>query len=262
MKTKDNYSKVSAGAELSVSVVALALTLILVAGCGGRHERGVSEEMVAPKPPEFLIGPASALLTNATAFSARVTIDSPGSSNQVRALTGQLLGEGSHLMFAPARGDRTYIWDVRERSGYVLSEALQGYAPLSSPLQLTGTTTLAEVAGPASDRVNGHPGHEAEVSVTMEDGSTARFSLWRASDLDGFPVRIKTLGSATPFVLNLADVQRATLSSNLFIPPDAFTRYASPESMATELMVRRAKPKKTDSEYFNEPKAVLKNSPP
>lgn len=242
----------------------LALLAICMAGCSSSRESkfGYREEVVAPRPPAFLVGPASALLTNGAAFSARVSIDSPTNTSKTHELTGQLLGEGSHLIFLPARADRSFIWDVRERSGYVLSEALQGYAPFSSQVPVGRVTTMAETAGPASERVNGHPGHEVEVAVAMEDGTTSRFSIWRASDINDFPVRIKTLGVEKPFVLNVLDVRRVTLSSNLFLPPDGFTKYSSPDAMAGEIMLRKSKPKKTESYDFGEPQPVLRNSTP
>jgi hypothetical protein len=202
------------------------------------------------------------LLTNASAFSAVLTVDSPAIAQKGHALSGQLLCEGGHLIFSPTRGDRTFIWDVRERNGYVLSEALQGYAPFSSPAQMTSVTTLSETAGPASERVNGHPGHESEVTIAMDDGSTSRFSVWRASDLNGLPVRIKSLSTNEMFEVNLSAIQPAKLASTLFGPPDGFTKYENPDVMAGELAMRKSKPKKTESQYFGEAQPVMKNSPP
>jgi hypothetical protein len=240
----------------------LATVAIVVAGCAGHHESRTSEEVIAPRPPGFLVGPASALLTNGSAFSAVVTVDSPSSAQKGHPLSGQLLCEGSHLVFSPARGDRTFVWDARERNGFILSEALQGYAPFSSPTQITNVATVSETAGPASERVNGHPGHEVEVTVAMDDGSTARFSVWRASDLNGLPVRIKSLNTNENFEVNLSGIQSAKLASTLFGPPDGFTKYENPDIMAGELAMRRSKPKKTESQYFGEAQPVMKNSPP
>ncbi|HZV32953.1 MAG TPA: hypothetical protein VFB72_00115 [Verrucomicrobiae bacterium] len=241
-----------------------AIAAMFITGCAGHREsrQKFTEEIVAPRPPAFLVGPASVLLTNTSAFSARVTVDTVSTNAKVHELTGQLLGEGTHLLFAPTRGDRTFIWDTAARNGYILSEALQGYAPFSSPSQITKITTTAETAGPGSDRVNGHPGHEVEMSIAMNDGSTIRFSIWRASDLNDFPVRIKTIGAEKPFELNLLNVQPAKFPESTFAPPDGFTKYSNPEVMASELMARHAKPKNTESTYFGEPQPILKNSMP
>lgn len=246
--------KSSAWFSRVVVVANTALLAIFIAGCAGRDakQRGISEEVIAPKTPSFLIGPASALLTNAEGFSAQLTLDLPTDTNRNHALSGVLLGQGSRLVFAPTGRDRTFIWDVHEHRGYVLSEALQGYAPLASPVQVTKLTTMAEAAGPSSDRVNGHRGHEAEVTIATDDGSTANFSIWRAADLNGFPVRIKALTAVKPFIVNLADVRPAALAPNLFLPPDGFTKYATPEAMASELLARKSAPKKTHATTLDE----------
>lgn len=257
-KTIDGKSRVSALITLLCTVMAL------VAGCASHHEarEDLRFDVIAPRPPAFLIGPASVLITNAAPFSALVTVDTVSTNAKTHGLSGQLLGDGTRLVFSPAHGDRTFIWDAAARKGYVLSEALQGYAPVASPVQITNITTVSETAGPAADRVNGHPGHEVEVSLAMSDGTAARFSIWRASDLNGFPVRIKTVGTEKPFELNISEMRPAKLSQDIFTPPDSFTKYSNPDVMGGELMARKSKPKKTESTYFGEPQPILKNSAP
>lgn len=264
MTTGILVSKLQARLNGPLFLALAAIAGLFAGGCAGHHQRGqnLSEEIVAPRPPAFLIGPASVLLTNAGPFSARVTVDTVSTSAKAHELAGQLLGEGTHLLFAPTRGDRTFIWDSAARNGYILSEALQGYAAFASPSQITNITTSSETAGPGSDRVNGHPGHEVEVSIAMNDGSTTRFSIWRAEDLNDFPVRIKTVGGEKPFELNLLNVEPAKFPGSIFSPPDGFSQYSNPDVMASELMARRAKPKKTESTYFGEPQPILKNSMP
>lgn len=230
-----------------------ALVAILIAGCSSESKRrNIPEEAIAPKPPVFIIGPAAVLLTNATPFNARLTVEWTTETNKFRVRTGQLLGQGSHLLFSMERNDRTFVWDVNSRNGFVVSEALQGYAPLTSPIQVTNIATLSETAGPSSERVNGHPGHEAEVNISSDDGSVSRFSIWRASDLNGYPVRIRSLTASKPFVINIEDVRSASLNPNLFQPPDGFTKYVTPDLMATELIMRRSKPKANETPSLEE----------
>jgi hypothetical protein len=214
---------------------------MFLAGCSSEPPAIRADEAVAPKPPAFLIGPAGVLLTNAGSYSARLTVDSPDPTNKLPALTGHLLAQGGHLLFAPDQGDKTFIWDVPQHNGYVLSESLQGYAPVASELQITGVLTTSQIAGAASDRVNGQAGHEAEISISLNDGSTARFTVWRAANFGDLPVRVKSLTASTPFELNLSEVRRETFAPGLFQPPDGFAKYGSPELMNTELLARKSK---------------------
>lgn len=238
-----------------IKIVFLNFAIIcLLTACSSDDSKRprLSEEQLAPKPPAFLVGPASVLLTNARPFNAKLTMDFPGETNRTHVLTGQLLGQGSHLVFAPTRNDRTFLWNTASHGGWVLSEALQGYAPVISAIHVTNIMTTSETAGPSSQRVNGHPGHEAEVTLSSDDGSTAGFSIWRAADLNGYPVRIKSLTASRPYVLDLTDISPATFNSNLFSPPESFTKYSSPESMGNELIARRAKPKKSETPPLDE----------
>ncbi len=241
----------------SEAVLLLLLSALLCDGCASHRHREYefAEEALAAKLPDFLVGPASALLTNGNSFSARLTVDQPGFSNKVTAISGQLLVMGSHILFAPKTGDRAFIWDAHERTGFVLSDALQGYAPISSPIHVTNVLITAEIAGSAETQANGHPGHEAEVAVASDDGSTATFTIWRATDLGGFPVRIKAMNIVPPFTLNLAEVRSENLSPKLFLPPEGFTKYGSLEAMASELYSRKSKLRNAASGASVEPRS-------
>jgi len=227
----------------AIASIALLLAACVLAGCSSsrRAQYQLPEETLIAQPPVFLTGPAAVLLTNANAFSARLTIDRSGASDKVQTDSGQLLGQGNHLIYAPTGSDKIYIWDTQRHSGYILSEALQGYAPFSSAVVVTKVTTVSEVAGPVSATINGHPGHEAQVVIAANDGSTNTFSVWRASDLNDFPVLIKTLNGPVAYRLTLSLVRSENFAAKLFLPPEGFTKYASVEAIANELLARKVK---------------------
>jgi hypothetical protein len=232
-------------------LVALVFATGMFTGCAShREERELKRIIAEPvEPPVFLTGAVASLLANnGSGFSARVLLEEPGETNKAREVTGQLLGQDGTLIFARATGDKTFVWNPNLGSGFVLSEALQGYAPISSPVQTTNIAKVAEVAGPAGERVNGHPGHEIEFVATSNDGSSARFTMWSASDLSGFPVRIRMLTDPKQRILNLLDVRLEHLSPKLFVPPDGFTKFSTPQAMAGELISRRSKLKATRAE--------------
>jgi hypothetical protein len=202
-----------------------------------------------------MTGPAAVLLTNVNGYSARVTIELAGMSNNATPMTGQLLVRSSHMLFSPKTGDSTFIWDVKEESGYILSEALQGYAPLASGVHVTRMQTMSETAGASSDQVNGHPGHESEEAITCDDGSVTKFGVWRASDLGGFPVRIRTINSPMGYTLNFSNMRSEDLSLKLFQPPEGFTKYSSTDSMVGELFARKGKAKNAGNTTPVDPKS-------
>jgi hypothetical protein len=160
--------------------------------------------------------------------------------------SGQLFGRGSKLLYAPRTdetidthkqpGRYTFIWDVAESSGYVLSDALQGYAPVSAKLHVTN---LAIQAGSTTaQHVSGHACQSAKATVQLSDGSAVEFELLRATDLNGFPVQVAGATNVT-FTLHLSKVRFEQAPAEAFSLPEGFTKYPSPEALADELAARQ-----------------------
>jgi hypothetical protein len=229
-------------------VCLLAFLALATPGCSGPRQaarRGGYGHVVTPTPPAFLTGPASLLLTNTSGFSTRAELQSQSSLGAIKS-SGELLGRGSKFFYAPdaddpadtsrQRGEYSFIWDAAENRGYVLSEALQAYAPIASALHVTNVENGVGQAG--GQRVGGHPCESTRVLARMDDGSTAGFELLRAMDLNGFPVKIESTTNAVPFVLTLAKVRLETCAPSVFLPPEGFSKYPTPEAMADELAAR------------------------
>lgn len=246
------------GVTFACAVVFAALT----GGCSGSRQaaRQGFLRVVTPLPPAFLTGPGSVLLTNATGFSAHLDLVSPGAALGDRASAGQLLGRGPLLLYAPETDETTdshrrpggysFIWNVAESRGFVLSEALQGYAPISADLHVTNVAISAAKA--AAQRISGHPSEPADAAVSTANGSSA-FEVWRALDLNGFPVRIESATNANTFTLNFSKVRLELPAADIFAPPEGFTRYTSPEAMADELAARQNNLRRKSSGGMMEP---------
>jgi hypothetical protein len=245
---------------LSIQVPLSLLSLVLLlAGCshrdgpGGRG--GAMVGVISVQVPVFLNGPMNVLLTNAGGFSARAVVQ--GDAAFSRETTGQLLCRGSKILFAPdpgtdkaaALGAFIFIWDASESRGFVLSESLQAYAPVSTTLRATNLLLRAGTAGP--EKFDGHTCEPQEALVRMSDGATAAFRALRAGDLNGFPVHIGSTSSS--LALTLSKVRFELPSTDLFSPPDSFSKFNSPEAMADELASRQRNFRRTrrgDSELF------------
>ena len=232
----------------TAAVVLSLLTLsLLIAGCA--HTSRTELEAggaFAPLPPVFLTGPAGVLLTNVEGFSAHVVMTSNSLEPQQNATSGELLGRGGKLLFAPgpgklnkkySRGGFSFIWDVPAGHGTVLSEALQAYAPVS--VSASPTNLISHPAGGASPSLNGQAGEEGEAIVDLANGSRATFRLVRAADLKGFPLHLSSVSNIPPFTLSFSKIRLASPPAELFVPPNGFTKYESPEAMMTELLMRQ-----------------------
>ena len=230
----------------------LVLLAGLAAGCAHSPkaaDSGSMETFPTPLPPIFLNGPMALLLTNQNGFRAHVAVEGSVSAQPGHLTTGELIGEGGKLLFAPAAAkvskkqarpeDSAFIWDVAEHRGWVLNEPLQGYAPVSSSRAFTNVTVVAVPAGAASQKISGYLCVPEEATVTAADGVRTTFVVWRAKDLQELPLRIESRASGAPVVLTLSKVHLEAVPGDAFSPPNGFTKYASAETMMTELFLRK-----------------------
>jgi hypothetical protein len=209
----------------------------------------VPEGIPAPVPPLFLSGTVAALLTNVDSFHARVVLERPAAADRSDGAAGELMGRGGKLLFAPQPGARknkysrvedfSYIWNVDENRGFLLSGPLQGYAPISSATRFTNVVAGISGSGPAQEKISGYRCEKAEVKVIASDGSEAVLQVWRAMELKGMPLRITGTANGTPFTLTLSRVRLEPQPPDLFLPPSDFTKYSSGEMMMHELVARQ-----------------------
>jgi len=200
----------------------------------------------AAQPPAFLKGAMSILLTNGGGYIAHVTVEGDSFANRDGLKSGQLLCRGSKLLFAPAQnqsdkkqvraGGFAFIWDTASNSGYVLSGSLEGYAPVSFSVRATNVVVQANGV---NEKTAGHPSILEHTVVQFSDGTSATFEVWRATDLNGFPLRIGSAASGIPLTLTFSDIRLAPPPEDVFAPPDDFTKYASPEAMTDEMAARQ-----------------------
>jgi hypothetical protein len=212
-----------------------------LAGCAHKPDLDIREggytRVFTPQVPVFLSGPAAVLLTNTPGFTARVTFQGDELVTGRGPVEGDLFGRGSKLFFAPKQGDPaakkardtgfSYLWDVSASSGYIFSEALQAYAPVSSSLRPTNV-----VIGTAQTGAR-------DATVNLDNGSSASFRIEADSGHKGLPFRIQSLTSSPPISLTLSKIRLQPPPPDLFAPPDGFSKYPTPEALADELAARQ-----------------------
>lgn len=224
------------------------MVLLFAPACAHSRRGEIPAAALVPQTPGFLTGPMAVLLTNSSGFSARVTVDSRTFSSTAGAVHGDLLGRGSILLFQPStvasgkKGERAsgsaFIWDVSQSRGFLLNEALQGYAPIASASHPTNLLIRSASTNSNTEGIDGHPCIRQDVVVISSDGTNNEFQVWRGTDLHGFPLRITSTQDG--ITLNVAAIRLEAPPANLFQPPDGFAKYDSPEVMSSELLARQA----------------------
>jgi hypothetical protein len=229
-----------------LTVAFCALTTL---GCASsRHPGSQSEKtdaIVASRPPSFLSGPVSLLLTNREDFHARVVITETN-ANRSTKMAGNLFQQEGHLMFFPTseqssaqRGLKTYrfLWDARLNRGEVVSEAVNGYASVVAPVRYTSIVSRSSTP-PIVEPIQGQPCVEEEVTVTSGGGRTAGFRVWRAVEAESIPLRIASISDANTIQVELSEISVERLSWELFSPPAGFVKYDSVDAMNREVVRR------------------------
>jgi hypothetical protein len=89
------------------------------------------------------------------------------------------------------------------------------------------------------ERIEGHSCKAETVTAAASDGSSTTLQVWRATDLQGLPLRIVSAGGSPAFTFNLSKVRMEIPPDDLFLPPDSFTKYTSAEAMMNELSMRQ-----------------------
>jgi hypothetical protein len=228
---------------------AAAIMLSLCFGCSSSNRANMRSgyaRVVTPLPPAFLTSAAAFLLTNNQGFSARVEVQSESSLGE-KTSDGELLSRGDHIFYIPNEGELTdthrrpggysFIWNVVEHRGFVLSEALQGYAPVNSALQVTNLQIIAGTV--SAERIAGHPCESARAVAASNEGASSVFDFFRAVDLHGLTLRVVTVTNTPAFTLTLSKIRLEAPAASIFLPPDGFTKYPNAEAMADELAARQ-----------------------
>jgi hypothetical protein len=228
-----------------------ALGLVLLAGCAQPRPvdpGSIVDLIAAPEIPAFLGGPMAVLLTNTDGFQSQVVLELRTESNHVELASGDLIGRGSRLLFIPEHAEEesrffysremSFLWDVDQNKGYVLSDALQGFALMSSPAQFTNVLVQAWKSQSTLEKVEGYSCEQEDDIVSAADGSTTVLHSWNATKLNRFPLRIRSTNGTTSLTLKISDVELVKPPLEALILPEGFTKYDTVDDMMTELLKR------------------------
>lgn len=253
MRRRLGQRRLKSGARRPLAGLCLVLLAAVACGCAGSKKDdipiGPISGVPAPQPPVFLTGPMALLLTNTDGFRAHAVLEGGGAPGSPALASGELMGRGSKLLFAPgvdpAAGkhshtqESAFIWDVSTNCGFILNEPLQAYAPMSTSRQFTNLVAGPAMSRAAQEKIAGHACESSDVTVTAADGTATTLRVWRATDLKGLALRISNTSDAVPLTLTLSNVQLGSLPVEAFMPPSGFTRYTSAEALINELVARQ-----------------------
>lgn len=237
--------------KLVVLISAIALTASVYGQPGG-HMMG----------PTFG-GSLSKLFGDNSAFSADIEIQAAVSADQNMKMPGKFAFDSGKSRFemnlANAKGGGMTPQVVQQMKSMGMDQTVMISRPDTKTAYmiypgLSAYTTIpiqdADAAKPASafkiqttelgkETVNGHPCVKNKALVTDDQGKTHEATLWNASDLNKFPVKIETTDEGRTTTMLFQNVKTSKPDASLFEPPTDYKRYDNPQTMMQQEVMKR-----------------------
>jgi hypothetical protein len=200
-----------------------------------------------PRGPDF--GGANAkLYGNNSAFSA--TLEVQGDASPQQKMTGKLavdqgksrfemnMGADPHMksmgmdqMIVVTRPDRKASYMIfPSQQAYVENPIPESQAPKPESAYKVEITELGK------ETVDGHPCVKNKAVVTDDQGNKTESTLWNATDLKNFPVKIESTRNGHKSTMLFRDIKLGKPDASQFEPPAGHKKYDSMMSLMMEKM--------------------------
>jgi hypothetical protein len=132
-----------------------------------------------------------------------------------------------------------------KKETYLVYPGLKAYAVVPDPQSEDGKTAeepeikRTEIG---KETVDGHQTTKYKVVMKDDQGNEQESTLWAASDLNGFPIKIETVNEGMPSTVTFNNVKLEKPDESLFNPPADFQRYNDMGTMMRETMMKRFAP--------------------
>lgn len=130
----------------------------------------------------------------------------------------------------------------QQKASYIIYPGLKAYAVTS--------IQNPEAAKPESDfkiettdlgkeTVDGHPCVKKKAVVTDNEGNKHESTIWAATDLKEFPIKIETTEGGQKMTMLLKNVKLSKPEASLFEPPSSYTKYDNQMDLMRNEMMKR-----------------------
>ena len=126
-----------------------------------------------------------------------------------------------------------------KKSLYLIYPGLQSYVENPLPETSAGTNQnfKVETTEIGKETVDGHPCVENKVVVTDDKGAPHEYTVWNATDLKNFPVKIVHAEQGAGITMSFQNVSLAKPTASAFETPAGYTKYDNMQTMMqTEMM--------------------------
>lgn len=131
---------------------------------------------------------------------------------------------------------------VDQMKGYVIYPNAQSYLAKhvsGADVQTNLSDVKMETTQIGKETIDGHDCVENKVVVTNANGEKQESTVWNATDLGNFPIKIQTNQGGRSSTLTFKDVSRSKPDSTTFDVPSGYQQYDSPQALARGVVMKK-----------------------
>ena len=155
---------------------------------------------------------------------------------------GQMPPNAAAQMKAMGMDQMVTISRPDKKTAYLVYPGLQSYAEIQLSKADSAPTNgdfKVETTEIGKDTVDGHPCVKNKYVVTDNEGVKHESTVWNATDLKKFPVKIETIENGSNVTMLFKNVSLAKPAASLFDPPADFKKYDNIQQLMQQEMMKR-----------------------
>lgn len=243
----------------AVAAVVLSLSLIPAFAQPGGRPGGMGGVPAGPR----LSGSMARVFGEHTTFSATLEMQTKNKAGETMTIPGKMASSEGKTRFetdmtqmkggqlspeavaqTKAMGMERMITISRpdKKVAFMIYPGLQAYAetPLQDPdAGRPESDYKVEVTELGKETVDGHPCVKNKVLVTDKNSRTHEFTVWYATDLKKFPVKVESIERGGIVTMLFKDVKLTKPDASLFEPPAPFTKYDNMGALMQQQVMKR-----------------------
>lgn len=237
------------------------LVLTLALGFATGHAQFA--RMGGPPPGPGLSGSTAKLFGQNSSFSASLEMQTGGDGSDPMSMPGKIFFDEGKSRFEmdisnmkggkmppqaaahmKSMGMDKMVMIARpdKKVGYQIYPGMQAYVENPLPAQETAaapTDFKIELTELGKETLDNHPCIKNKAVVTDKEGAKHESTIWNATDLKNFPVKIEQTENGTKVTMLFHDVSLSKPDATLFDPPTDATKYDSMQAMMQQVMMKR-----------------------
>ena len=145
----------------------------------------------------------------------------------------QMKAMGMDSMVSVSRPDQKAV--------YIIYPGMQSYVenPMTEPADEASADFKVETTELGKETVAGHDCVKNQVTVTGKDGQKHEFTVWNATDLKNFPVKMETLEQGRKGTMTFTDVSFKKPAASAFEAPADYKKYTNMQEMMRAVMMKQ-----------------------